>query len=900
MTAKDQKLSMKKQTANTIFVRFTPSTLNRQTLETYFSEVGPVKKCSVIRSRDAEAKGFGFVKFTSQQDADEAARRFQQCKVQGEDGTSYSIQVDLASTGKQQSQQKQPDSELNNDDNKADISEEAIDRREKDQEYKKLVKQKQTARVIIRNLSFYATERDLQREMETHFGKVIDVSLPTVPGTKSGNRGFGFVTFENAACAKKAVSSEANIIIKKRPVAIDFSISKVQHKRMQKEKEEVKEEVTETNEKKENDEDDSSDEDNDSDNNSSSENEENDSSDEDDDKSNPDNDDSDEDDDKSQKSTPVVNNTKHELFLRNIPFDATRHDLFELFRSYGRIAGIYLLKDRVTGIGKGTAFVQYDEAIGCRRALEAATSADTAATPFVTSRNMLGNKLGENEGAMFLNGRRILVDLAVDKSTAETLKIERGVDGKPLEKQSSGKDRRNLYLQMEGRVEGKSFNEIQNENNDTQPVNSDPDAWENLTESDKLKRQRAFTEKTTKLRSPLFFINPFRLSIRNLATHVDETALKDMMVRGIKNGLENGKVDREDVIAHWKAAGDEGSTSREIMKRIADLELSAKQDSNEDKNTNLAKDEESDPVIPSFNENDGIKQYIPSVFIDRDFTAIGKKSTLDSSIKNKKNIAPSRGFGFVEFTHHVHALACLRELNNNVTYSSEFVSGGKKATDMKKRVIKSQFTGKKSQKNRDKEDLGKDSVASFTGEDGKIRIPRLVVEFTVENKAKAKKQAERRSQQLVNAEKQKLATLLARKSKKENDGNNNEEKKPKLSRGARQRANKRTRGDSDENHKSDDQVNAANEAKKAKKEKKKLAQEKLTAEKEKVKPVKPPKKKKKVDSEETAFEDMVKSYKAAFENTADSKKGSKSEKNEDASTEPQHPRAIVTEKRWYD
>jgi RNA recognition motif-containing protein len=32
-------------------------------------------------------------------------------------------------------------------------------------------------------------------------------------------------------------------------------------------------------------------------------------------------------------------------------------------------------------------------------------------------------------------------------------------------------------------------------------------------------------------------------------------------------------------------------------------------------------------------------------------------------------VPQSRGFAFVEFTHHAHALACLRELNNNPVYA---------------------------------------------------------------------------------------------------------------------------------------------------------------------------------------------------------------------------------------
>ena len=922
---------MKRQTAGTVFVRFSPPTLNRQTLETYFSEVGPVKKCSIIRSSDAEAKGFGFVKFTSQEDANEAARRFQRCKLDATDNdngttTTYSIQVELASEQKASSSGGSGGHYPNHNDNNTthteqtqedatsttmneEEEEEKARQEQQQKEYKKLVKQKRTARVIIRNLSFYANERDVKKALESkNFGTIVDINIPTVPGTKSGNRGFGFVTFDNALSAQKAVSSGVNIIIKKRPVAIDFSISKNQHRQIKENQSITKEQQhdndktnhTEENdkqtEKSDNSDDDSSDDDDDSgdsDDESDSTSDDENKSDEDDDESmESDSDDDDDDassngsDDEDEPPQKIIRDTKYELFLRNIPFDATRHDLFELFRSFGRIKGIFMVKDRTTSIGKGTAFVQFENEGGCHRALEAANSSeDAAATPFVTSRNIMANNTTQpqSEGALYLNGRRILVDMAVDKGTAETLKVERGEDGKPLEKQTSGKDRRNLYLTTEGRVEGSSQNE---KNEEDEEENPDPNAWENLPESDRLKRQRAFHDKSTKLRSPLFFINPFRLSVRNLAGHVDEAALKSLMVKGIVNGLKNNLVDRDDVIAHWKAAGDANSTTREIMKRIADIEAEAEASKNENN-----KKSDGDPVIPEFIESMGIKNYIPSVFIDRDFTSIGKKATIDSSIKNNnKTIAPSRGFGFVEFTHHVHALACLRELNNNPEYSAEYVSGGKKAIELKKRTIKSQLLGNNKKNKRKRNDPAMVDE-TFAGDDGRIRLPRLIVEFTVENKAKAKKQAERRSQQLANAEKQKLANMAKKKPKKEDGGTTSSKKKDK-GRGARQRQKKRER-QTNNNDTMEEMASNHKNNKKARKSKDNMTEKTTT-----MKQVKPPKKKKKVDSEDVAFENMVQSYKASFQGNLD--KGLKNKKGE-TNTEliTTNPRASVKKKRWF-
>ena len=81
------------------------------------------------------------------------------------------------------------------------------------------------------------------------------------------------------------------------------------------------------------------------------------------------------------------------------------------------------------------------------------------------------------------------------------------------------------------------------------------DGFGDLPRLDKEKRQRASTEKNAKLRSPLFFINPRRLSIRNLSKSVDEVGLKALIVKGIENGLKNKLISEEDVTNELKAKG---------------------------------------------------------------------------------------------------------------------------------------------------------------------------------------------------------------------------------------------------------------------------------------------------------------------------------------------------------
>ena len=79
------------------------------------------------------------------------------------------------------------------------------------------------------------------------------------------------------------------------------------------------------------------------------------------------------------------------------------------------------------------------------------------------------------------------MNLAVDKETASSLSLK-----KDQTNAGSGKDRRNLYLKGEGRIEN---------TNTTSGGSTEHGLWEDLPESDQLKRQRAFADK--KLQSAL-------------------------------------------------------------------------------------------------------------------------------------------------------------------------------------------------------------------------------------------------------------------------------------------------------------------------------------------------------------------------------------------------------------
>mmetsp|Transcript_10425 Transcript_10425/g.15934 ORF Transcript_10425/g.15934 Transcript_10425/m.15934 type:complete len:804 (-) Transcript_10425:137-2548(-) len=798
-------------TQNTVFVRFNPPSpeVNRWHLENFFSGIGPIKKCSVISSTDKNGLGYGFVKFVSIADARVATRKYNNSFLDIND-KKYKLKVELATRP------------VASESLKRKIQTEAPKGTEKDVSDEILARRKRTSRVIIRNLSFYANEKHIKSTMEKEFGPVVEVTLPRV--NDNLHRGFAFVTFLSSLDARKATDiRESPVEIKRRPVAIDFAVAKAIHQRTC--SDDPKNFEDQRNMKEDKDVDLSSDgRDVDFENNHSTDSPDSGHSDNNSDDSISTGSDSlgctteelevigEDTENKDKKLVAEIDDDngvteKRTVFIRNLPFDVTRHDIFDLMRKFGHIESIHPVIDKKTHVFKGSAFCSFGKAESASNAVEAASSSGPLSKNEIQSRS---------EGLHF-RGRRLLLDFAVDKETASTLTLDkRGGD------KVTGKDRRCLYLNAEGYVAKQ----------ESGSPSVDSAAWESLPVSDQLKRQRALADKTSKLKSPLFFINSKRLSIRNLAKHVDEAQLKNLCVTATRRGLDSKLVNDEDQIANIRATGD--LTTREVVKRIQDAK------------------EQNEPIIPVFNEGN-VKQFIPSVFIDRDFAPSQKEKGL------------SRGFGFVDFLNHIHALACLRELNNNVLYSSQYVAGGKRAFD-----IKNNISNKK-----------KPTATDYISEDGKPLLPRLIVDFTVENKIKAQQQVSKRAKQQANRVKQQI---------QHEESQDVIQTKVKKSRGARQRERKRKRREEDtisstKETKKDETSSITTRSIRSDGNTFPILNPKMT----KTKAART-KKRKIASSEDQCFEDLVESYTSAFKTLT----------KPAARVNLEQKRLQVAEKRWYE
>ena len=265
------------------------------------------------------------------------------------------------------------------------------------------------------------------------------------------------------------------------------------------------------------------------------------------------------------------------VFLRGLSLDAEVRDVKRALSPFGRTEMAVLVKDKKTGDSRGTAFAKFSTAAEAQACVEA-------------SKRGMG---------LIVADRACVVDLAVARGEAERLKNE-----------GKGRlDRRHLYLANEGLAMGTA------------------DEVAIMPEEEKEKRRMAQAEKKKKLVNPLYAVSSLRLSVRNLHKGVTDVMLRELCTGATQLGLKRslaGKADQEKLMA----ADGQPSTLKSL-------------------------------VVPDFGK--GGKRHMPSAKVMLDLVRV------------RGGLPQSRGYGFVEFKSHVHALACLRELNQNKKYSSSAV-----------------------------------------------------------------------------------------------------------------------------------------------------------------------------------------------------------------------------------
>ncbi|KAI9096918.1 hypothetical protein DFS34DRAFT_621925 [Phlyctochytrium arcticum] len=581
-------------------------------------------------------------------------------------------------------------------------------------------KEAKRARLIIRNLAWQCEALHLKKAFGK-FGTIVDCRVPQ--GENGKAKGFGFVQFESAEDAEKAIEEMNGHEILRRAVAVDWALPKNQYDRavQQEEAEEesgedkmevVKEEnatdsedasgedEAKVEEEKDGEDADSKQEDADDEDASDSEDDGVDiifdqdgnaeSAEIDRTISLSDEADSDSEDEASTRTRPRKKPSQLSanvaegctLFVRNLSFETTQEGLTLAFTAFGPVRYARIVLDQATGRPRGTAFVSFMKAEDASKCLAAYESACKAAALLEANHHKREEKgarqhkklqpaksiliaepsLTAGTNAFVVDGRFLNLSLAVERSEANKL----AEDGKIRRR---AEDQRNLYLMREGVIYPES------------------EAAKAMSPTELEKRQDSFAQRKRLLAiNPNLYISRTRLSIRNLGLKVDDKELKRVALIAIKK--------------FWDEVN---SGERDGMEPAV-----------------LMEEEKEGKAVPSGKRKVVIKQA----------KILRNKDRIDAATQ----IARSKGYGFVEFESHADALACLRWMNNN---PRAFGAPPPKPNQPEKPVkpIKKKKGGKTPK-------VKEPTPAELEAEEAR-RNKRPIVEFAIENKQVLKRRDDR-------------------------------------------------------------------------------------------------------------------------------------------------------------
>eukprot|EP01065_Artemidia_motanka_P034456 TRINITY_DN4190_c0_g1_i1.p1 TRINITY_DN4190_c0_g1~~TRINITY_DN4190_c0_g1_i1.p1 ORF type:complete len:497 (+),score=207.72 TRINITY_DN4190_c0_g1_i1:92-1492(+) len=233
-----------------------------------------------------------------------------------------------------------------------------------------------------------------------------------------------------------------------------------------------------------------------------------------------------------------------QLFVSNLPLDATEADVTERFSVFGDVKRVIFVRDRGTGHPVGSGFVHFRKADAARRALAEAQQASAlqglegkgakkkqaeakSKTQMKRQRHH-GSEHADGSGTLSLGGRELDVRPAVHKTEAQAM--TRQAERARMDRRHT--DPRNLRLAEEGRVLKGS------------PAAAGvPEARLELLAS----RHR---NKLRHLRDANYFVSPTRLCIRDLPQELEDSQLRKLVLDGVRDYT------RKHPDVDWKEGGD--------------------------------------------------------------------------------------------------------------------------------------------------------------------------------------------------------------------------------------------------------------------------------------------------------------------------------------------------------
>ncbi|SCU85113.1 LADA_0D05776g1_1 [Lachancea dasiensis] len=472
----------------TLFVRSIPFDATDEELATFFADLAPIKHAVIVKDDEKNSRGFGFVSFAVEDDTKEALSKARKAKFKGR-----LLRVDIAKRrDRSGSGQKR--------------AEPVKTAEERENE---LLGGK--AKLIVRNMPWSVRNPDQLKKIFMRFGTVVEAKIPKKPDGKLC--GFAFVTMKKLAACKKAIEESKGLKIDGRPVAVDFAIQKNKWEEHKQENITIPAQESDT--------DSHGEEQEESDAESDSLEDEQDSEDDEDQEAGDDNtrdDESDEDDGEQAELTsdgesdvqdrPKPNRQENwSIFVRNVPYDATRESLEEHFSKFGPVKYALPVQDKETGLAKGSAFVAFKSAETFDDCVNNAPASGT--TSLLISDDVPYKYV--------YDGRILSITPSLDRETAERY-AERNASKR---KETFGKaptvrDKRNLYLLNEGRItEGSILSQL-------------------LSSKDMEIRESSYKLRVEQLKkNPGLHLSLTRLAIRNLPRAMTDKALKALARKAI-------------------------------------------------------------------------------------------------------------------------------------------------------------------------------------------------------------------------------------------------------------------------------------------------------------------------------------------------------------------------------
>ncbi|KAG7900319.1 hypothetical protein KL935_003062 [Ogataea polymorpha] len=606
----------------TLFVQSIPVEATKEQLNEFFSQYAPVRHSVIVTDTEGKSRGFGFVSFVTDEDALSALKETKKAKFMNK-----LLRVSIA---------KRRQRKDKNDKQAKPVE----DAKFKSQE----IALKKSAKLIVRNLPWSVKDPNELVKVFLKFGKVKEAHIPKKKDGKMS--GFGFVTMMKHAAAEKAVKETVGLKLQGREVAVDFAIDKSKWEEFRKEKsaegegdEEDEDEKSEDEEEEEEEEgqQEDGDEEEDEEKEEKEENKADDSED----------DESDSDGEDLNFKRPRPNKQENfSIFVRNVPYDATRESLEEHFSKFGPIKYALPVMDKDTQLAKGSAFVAFRREEDYEDCLLNA--------PEVNPNSML---IPDDVSPLYVyEGRVLQITATVDRDSAARIAERNALARKELlGRVPTEKDKRNLFLLNEGRItSGSRLASL-------------------ISKTDLDVREKSYNLRVQQLnKNPSLHLSLTRLAIRNLPRAMNEKALKAL-----------GR--------------------KAIVQFASEVKEGKRQPLNKEE---LARSQRHKEFIE---EKLGVK---PEDKKRKKQTGVVKQAKIINEVKGSGVLGRSRGYGFLEFRDHKHALMALRWLNAHEVSREDILVG---LTEEQKKVAESE---------------------------GTIAKRRLIVEFAIENAKVVKRRHE--------------------------------------------------------------------------------------------------------------------------------------------------------------